>query len=157
MSHRDLSKILKIFTVIIALFCIIFFFLVLPLVGWKVAFVDGKRVFWQWAVFLWLAAIPCFVALYKFAKICTEISRDNSFSKINTRYLNDIAKCALIDSVFFFIGNLVFLILNMSTLSVFAVSLVIDCGGIAVSLAAVILSRLVSKAAEMKEENELTI
>ena len=61
------------------------------------------------------------------------------------------------DSIFVFVAHVIFLILDISAAVVMMVIIVIVVIGIAISTAAAALSHLVMKAAEIKEENELTI
>lgn len=110
-----------------------------------------------WLFVIWLSAIPCYFVLYFGWKITTEISKDNSFSMDNSRYLKYISILALADSGYFFLANLVLLILNMNHPAVFLGSLLIEFAGVAVAVAAAALSHLVQKAAKIQEENELTI
>lgn len=157
MSHNSLSRILKAVTVITAVLGIIICFVIIPLIDSKWWMLNGKNVFWQWAVFLWIAAVPCFIALWKFWGICTEIARDNSFSDINAVRLKHIAVLALVDSIYVFCGNIVLFFLDMNTLAAFILLFIVDFIGIAISIGALTLSRLISKAADMRKENELTI
>lgn len=50
-----------------------------------------------------------------------------------------------------------FLLLNMSHFTVFAVSLLIVFVGVAISVASAVLSYLVGKAADLQEQSDLTI
>ena len=64
---------------------------------------------------------------------------------------------ALFDVTFFFIGNVVFLFLDMNHPSIVIASLLIVFVGVAVAVAAVVLSHLIEKAAVLKEQTDLTI
>ena len=110
-----------------------------------------------WLCIIWLTAIPCYLALYFGWKITTEISRDRSFSMVNSRYLKYISILALADSGYFFLANLALLFLNMNHPAVFLGSLLAEFAGAAVAVASAALSHLVQKAAKIQEENELTI
>ena len=61
------------------------------------------------------------------------------------------------DAVFFFLGNLLLLLLNMSHPGVTLLSLLVVFAGAAVAVAAGALSHLVQKAALLQEESDLTI
>lgn len=86
-----------------------------------------------------------------------EIARDNSFSKENARYLKRICMLALLDSVYFFLANLVMLFLDMNHPGILLGSLFVDFAGVAVAVTAAALSHLALKAAKIQQENQLTI
>ncbi len=113
--------------------------------------------YYPWLAVLWISAIPCYLVLYNGLKITVEIARDNSFSMENACYLKRICMFALADSVYFFIANLVLFFLNMNHPSILLMSLFVDFGGVAVAVTAAALSHLVHKAAEIQQENKLTI
>ena len=123
----------------------------------KATYPEFSNRFWPWLIFLWLTAIPCFAALICGLKIAAEIGADRSFSYKNAKLLKSISLCAATDSAFFFLGNLAFLALNLSHPSVALISCLIVFAGVAVAVAAAVLSHLVEKAARINEENELTI
>ena len=110
-----------------------------------------------WLLIIWISAIPCYLVLFFGWKITTEISKDNSFSMKNSKYLKYISMLALADSGYFFLANLIMLLLNMNHPGIFLGSLFIEFAGVAVAVAAAALSYLVQKAARIQQENELTI
>lgn len=113
--------------------------------------------YWPWLIFLWATAVPCYGILVCGWKIAREIGKNNSFSRKNARLLHGVARLAGGDAVLFFAGNLVFLLLNMSHPGVALLSLFAVFAGAAVAVFAAALSHLVLKAAEMREENDLTV
>ena len=110
-----------------------------------------------WMVLLWLSAVPCYAVLYLGWKVAENIGKDESFCTQNATYLKWVAYLALGDSVFIFVAHVIFLVLDMSAAVVMLVIIVIVFIGIAISICAASLSHLVMKAAEIKEENDLTI
>lgn len=102
-----------------------------------------------------LSAIPIAIALVLFWNICTEIGRDNSFCHKNARRLTGIGFCALIDTGYCAVGTVTLEILVGSP--VWLLGLGVCTVGMAIALAAFLLSHLVLKAADMKAENDLTI
>ena len=102
-----------------------------------------------------LSAIPIAIALVLFWNICTEIGRDNSFCHKNARRLTGIGFCALIDTGYCAVGTVTIEILVGSP--VWVLGLMVCTVGLAIALAAFLLSHLVLKAADMKAENDLTI
>lgn len=102
-----------------------------------------------------LSAIPIAIALALFWNICTDIGRDNSFCHENARRLSGIGFCALLDTGYCAIGTVVIELLVGSPIWVLGLG---ACTvGLAIALAAFLLSHLVLKAADLKDENDLTI
>lgn len=102
-----------------------------------------------------VSAIPIAIALALFWMICTEIGRDNSFCYKNARLLSGIGICALIDTGYCAVGTVTLECLVGSP--VWLLGLGVCAIGLAITLAAFLLSHLVLKAADMKSENDLTI
>lgn len=102
-----------------------------------------------------LSAIPIAIALVLFWQICTEIGRDNSFCHKNAGRLTGIGFCALVDTGYCAVGTVTIEILVGSP--VWVTGLMVCALGMAIALAAFLLSHLVLKAADMKAENDLTI
>ncbi len=102
-----------------------------------------------------LSAVPIAIALVLFWKICTEIGRDNSFCHQNARWLSGIGVCALIDTGYCAIGTVTLEIIAGSP--IWLLGTAVCMVGLAIALAAFLLSHLVLKAADMKDENDLTI
>ena len=102
-----------------------------------------------------LSAIPVAIALALFWRICTEIGRDNSFCHRNASRLSGIGFCALIDTGYCAVGTVTLEILVGSP--IWLLGLGVCTVGLAIALAAFLLSHLVLKAADMKAENDLTI
>lgn len=109
------------------------------------------------SLFIWLTAIPAYLALWKVWLICTEISRNNSFSKRNAVLLGDISKLCLADSLLYLL--VVLLLLAAGHLDVFLLLLIFAAVFLGVFLAVITaaLSHLTEKASALKRENDLTI
>ena len=110
-----------------------------------------------WLVFLWIAAVPCYAVLALGWMIAANIARDNAFSSVNAKLLKAIAVLAAVDSVYFLIGNIILLILNMNHPGIVLTSLVVVFIGAALCVASTALSKLTSRAADIEDENRYTI
>ena len=64
---------------------------------------------------------------------------------------------AAADAAFFFAGNLLLLLLDMSHPAVLLASLAVVFVGVAVAVGAAVLSHLAQKAAALQEQSDLTI
>ena len=102
-----------------------------------------------------LSAVPIAIALALFWRICTEIGRDNSFCRRNARWLSGIGFCALLDTGYCAVGTVTIELLVGSPIWILGMGVCMV--GLAIALAAFLLSHLVLKAAELKDENDLTI
>ena len=102
-----------------------------------------------------VSALPIAIALALFWMICTEIGRDNSFCRKNARLLTGIGFCALVDTGYCAVGAVTLEFLVGS--AVWLLGLGVCVVGLAIALAAFLLSHLVLKAADLKSENDLTI
>lgn len=159
MSQKNLSKWLKGIIAGMAVCGAIIYLYLIPVWGRDLveANPEFSNCYIPWLAVLLISAIPCYWGLYFGWKIAAEIGKDNSFSRENASYLKNISMLAALDSVYFFGANLVLMLLGMNHPGIFLLSLFVVFAGIAVTVAAAALSHLVKKAADMKEENELTI
>jgi len=71
--------------------------------------------------------------------------------------LKSISVLSVLDAGFFFVGNIVLLLLNMSHPGVVLASFVIVFVGVAIAVASAVLSHLVKKAAALQEQSDWTI
>lgn len=160
MNQRNLSKWLKGVVIGMAVIGVIVYGYILP-TCWRVGTEGhttlGGNIYWVRMFFLWITAIPCYLALVYAWKIFTEIGNNNSFSYVNAKYLKNMARLALFDTAYYFTGNLILFLLGKNHPAVLLVSLLFDFVGISFSVLCAALSHLVYKAAVLKEESELTI
>jgi len=110
-----------------------------------------------WKIFIWCSGIPCYAVLYFAWKIATSIGADRSFSNENAKDLKWISGLAAGDALFFFLGNILLLFLDMNHPGIILGSGVVVFIGVAVAVASAALSHLVNKAAALQEQSDLTI
>lgn len=159
MEIRKLSKLLKIILTGLFILSIILYAFVIPLIGKTIAEANLEFSSWYlpWLIFLSLTGVPVFMALFYSAKISKNISNDLAFTEENSKYLKHISKLALIDSIFFFLGNIAMLLFNMNHPSVLILSFWVSFLGLSLYVIFLLLSYFVGKAAILKDENDLTI
>ena len=159
MNQQKLAAWLKGIVIGIGLCGLIVYFVILPTYGESLhaSYPEFAGWHWPWLIFLWLTAIPCYIALVLGWRIAANIGQDRSFSVENARLLQRIACLAAIDTGYFFLGNVVFALLSMSHPGILLLSLLICFAGVVVTVAAVCLSHLVRKAADLQEQSDLTI
>jgi len=159
MNQTKFAKWLKIICILIALCGGIFYLDIIPMIGQSIliSYPELSNYYWYWLIFIWITAIPCYLALFYFWNICLEIGKDRSFTRKNSILLKRISELSLLDSVILFLGNIILAFMNKNHAGVMIGMLFIILAGIGISLLASTLSHLVLKASEIKEENELTI
>lgn len=107
-----------------------------------------------WLIFLIISALPLYVILGLGLSVSGGISEGNSFTVKNVKYLRGVALCLIVETAYFFLGNIILWLLNMNFVGVLVAStaLCVFVGCIAVAVN--ILADLINKAVEIREENE---
>lgn len=159
MTQNTLAKWLKAIIIGLGIFGALVYGVVIPECGDVLVsmYPELFYCYYPWLIFIWLTGVPCYAVLVFAWKVSANIGEDRSFSMDNSRLMKWIAGMALFDVTFFFIGNVVFLFLDMNHPSIVIASLLIVFVGVAVAVAAVVLSHLIEKAAVLKEQTDLTI
>lgn len=159
MNQIKLSKWLKAVIIGVGICGAIICFYILPSWGNDVIVSNPEFSFWYlpWLLFIWIASIPCYATLVCSWIIANEIGKDNSFCRKNANLLKLISILTASDFAFFFIGNIILLLLKMNHPGVILLALIIVFAGIAITVITASLSHLVYKAAQIREENEFTI
>ncbi len=159
MKQKDLDKWLKVIIGGMGICGAVIYFLVIPSLGRDMVdrYPEFSGRFWPWLIFILGSAIPCYTVLVLGWRIAGNIGADRSFSDENARYMKWIAWLAAADSGYFFMGNIILLLINMSHPGVVLASMVVVFAGVVIAVAAGALSHLVAKAASLQEQSDLTI
>lgn len=160
MRQKALSNWLKFIILGVGVCGLVVYLLVVPMLGQTVAAAENgmfDHLYWPWLVLIWVTALPCYAALAFGWIIAVNIGKDRSFSVENARLLKWISGLAAGDAAFFFIGNILYLLLGWSHPGVTLMSLIVIFVGVAISVAAAALSHLVMKAVLLQEQEDLTI
>ena len=97
---------------------------------------------------LYVSGIPALIIVYQFIKIFHTLGEDNPFQKSNVKSLKIISICSFIITIEYMIS--IFFIKSVFSIVIIGVFAIAWLGGY-------ILSELLKKAIDYKEENELTI
>lgn len=159
MEQKTLSKWLKLILLGVAICGVVVYAAVIPMYGLSLRslYPEFSNRFWSWLLFIWISGIPCFMVLYYGWRISTNIGNDKSFIEQNASFLKAISILSALDAGFFFVGNIVLLLLNMSHPGVVLASFVIVFVGVAIAVASATLSHLVKKATALQEQSDWTI
>ncbi|WP_411676803.1 DUF2975 domain-containing protein [Caproicibacter sp.] len=107
--------------------------------------------------FLWVTAIPFYLALWKSWQICREIAKDNSFCRKNGKRLRMIGGLALSESLLYFAAAVILLTMKLLHPGILLLILFITFTGTSAAIVCAALSHLVEKACDLKQENDLTV
>ena len=158
MNQKSLSNWLKGIILSMAIVGVITYFKILPLIILevlnKLQIIDCYS---TWLIIIFLTAIPCFMTLIIGWMVANNIGKGKSFSKENAILIKIVMIFAIVDSIFFFIANLIMYINKCSSPMIFAVSLILVFVGICIAIIAACLSHLIMNAFELKEQTDLTI
>lgn len=159
MEQKNLARWLKSMIIGVGVCGLIIYVYLVPVMGKEIlkSSMENVNNFTPWLIFIWLTGIPCYVVLVLAWQIAENIGKDRSFSDSNANKLKLISYFAAGDSIFFFIVNIIFLILDINKISIVLLSLFIVFAGIVVAVAAAVLSHLVKKAADLQEQSDFTI
>lgn len=158
MSQINLSRWLKCIFVIVGI-CGVIAYVITPMFGdyMRNMYPEFSNRYVPWLIFIWASGVPCVLALVLAWKIATNIGKDQPFSFDNAKFLKWISVLSGGDAGFIFIGNVLFLLLDLSHFGVILASFVVVFVGIAISIITALLSYLVDKAATLQEQSNLTI
>jgi hypothetical protein len=159
MSQKSIAKWIQGILIGFAICGVVLYAGIIPMIGKDMVYdyPEFGYMFLPWLIFLLLTAIPCYIFLFYGWKISVNIDNDRSFCEDNAQHLKKMAYLALGDTVFFLLGNIVYLFLGMNHPGILLGSFLIDFVGVAFSVGCAALSHLVKKASDLQTENDLTI
>ena len=157
MEKTSLS--LKITVIATGLLGAVFYFWAIPSVGKFIAEVSPgfAGAYYPWLILFWVTAIPCYTALVLLWKVIKSIDTDELFRKVNADRFTMVAKLAYTDASIFIAANILFLFLNFNHPSILIASAFVCVVGVAFGICMKALAGFFDKAADLQEENDLTI
>lgn len=159
MNQKKMSVMLEIIAVIAVIMLLIFLVVLMPMLASECREIYPKSAYLYipGICYGWYLGILCLTAVCYFLRICNEIGKDNSFSKENMHSLNIIGIIAIIAAASWFIVILILIFIGSMSIAFFALMTLAVIVSLAIAVIATVLSHLVQKAYEIKEENDLTI
>jgi len=154
MSSKALCNLVRTAVIMIAICGLVACCYILPVLG-----SDMKRnnpeyahFFFPWLIFLWMTIIPCFVILVFIWKVSTAIKFDTVFTLQTASYFATCTVILICDIVFFFVGNIVFMMLGLNHVGLILLSLIASIFGVTLTVLMALFSRYLTKAAALQEE-----
>lgn len=160
MSQKTLSVLLKVMIIGVALCLAAVYVWVVPEIGGPLAESgegEFRSYYVPWLVIIELTALPIIAALVLAWIIAENIGRDRSFCMQNAKLLGVISLLAAADAAYFFIANVVMLLLNMNHPGLMLFSVLACFAGVVICVAAAGLSHFTRKAAKLQTDSDLTI
>ena len=156
---KKLSLTLKLSIGGMALCGLVLYFGAIPIfaVSMRTSYPEFANRFWPWLTFLWGSALPCYGVLFYGWRVAGEIGQGNAFSGENAASLRAVARLAVLDTVYFALGNIILFLLSMSHPGIALGLMAVCVVGVIVAAVADTLSKLIAEAARLREEQDLTI
>lgn len=159
MKHKELSVWLKLIIVFCGIFGLLFCIYIAPETG-REMLLGSKNLeglYNPFIAFIWITGIPFFMALVLGWQICSDIGFDQAFTVKNAGRLKIISVLSMVEGVLY-IGALLYLfVVGSYHTNILIVMLLILFFSVVISIFTSLLSHLVRKASEIKEDNDLTI
>jgi len=111
-------------------------------------------------IYIYIASIPFFTALYQAVKLLGYIGQNKAFSQASIRALRNMKYCALA-IVGFIVGAEAYIIMNRDgsddIAGGVAMGIFIGFASVVISIAAAVFEKLLQNAVDIKSENDLTV
>lgn len=108
-------------------------------------------------MFIWITGVPYFIALCVGWIICSDISVGNDFTVENAKRLKLISVLAMIEGALYAVALLYTVIIRNYNTNLLMILLLILFFAIVISVFTSLLSYLMRRASEIKQDNEFTI
>lgn len=159
MEHRRVSRLLMLAGAVAALGGAYLFFVDAPMMAlyYRELLPELAYLFIPGLVFLWLIGVIYLAAMADYFRVCRRIGQDRSFCPENARSLGRIAGLLLLAAGVWLLGIPAGLVLKLALGGWTAAFLLAAAASAAMGMLALGLARLLKRAAEIKEENDLTV
>lgn len=158
-KQNELSLWLKLIIILCGCFGLLFCIYIGPETGRAVLLSSEslKGLYKPFVLFIWITGIPFFSALFLGWKICSEIASDKSFTVKNANRLKRISILSMTEGILYIGALLYIFVAGRYHTSVLVILLLILFFSVVISIFTSLLSHLIRKASEIKDDNDLTI
>lgn len=159
MNQKRIAHVLKICSVATAMVGLLFFFWYIPLIIKQIADDNPEAAWLRWpgTIWVWAIALVCYLALWEFWRICTNIGADNSFCAANARSMKHIGLLAFLAAALILGGCIFLCCIEYFGAPIAVPAFLAISAALGVGILSIALSGLIQNAARLKEENDLTI
>ncbi|MFE3577173.1 DUF2975 domain-containing protein [Lysinibacillus sp. NPDC059133] len=157
MKQKELSAWLKLIIILCGIFGVLFCVYIAPEIG-KNFLQNSKQDLYNFFIgFIWITGIPFFIALALGWQICSDIASDQVFTIKNADRLKYVGILSMIEGVFYIAALMYLFIIGSYQTDLLMIILLILFFSVVISVFTSLLSHLVRKASEIKQDNDLTI
>ncbi|HCQ90397.1 MAG TPA: DUF2975 domain-containing protein [Clostridium sp.] len=119
---------------------------------------SAPNIKWILTVCIYLCAVPYVTALFKLKKICKLLTSEDSFSPIISKKFQVISICAFAEAVVYILSNLfLYIVFDFYLYAITIIPLIIVVFiSVTIGFLCLVMSNIFKRAAEIKEENDLT-
>ena len=159
MKHIELVRWLRVVLIIAFGLGLVFGLFLIPALGREAVAQNPELTFMYWPclVFFWVTFVPYYMILGACWGIASEIAADRSFSEKNAHALKNISRMFLSECVLYSGGIAALFAVNVVHISLLLFAMLVIFCGATLALVSVLASRLVLKAWELKQDQDLTI
>lgn len=157
MEHKKVSRLLILAGVVAGVGGMAILFLLIPLATTEIrnAHPELSGWFWPGLVYAWAVGALCLAALGEYLLISMRIGKNRSFCVENVRDLRLIAVLLLAAAGLLLVGAVFVLAVGFGPVWLWLLLAAAACG--AMAILAYALSRLLNRAVQLQEENDLTV
>ncbi|NKI20536.1 DUF2975 domain-containing protein [Paenibacillus dendritiformis] len=108
-------------------------------------------------IVVYTTAIPFYIALYQSLKLLSYIERNHAFSESAAASLKHIKQCAVVIAIFYVLSGVFLGMQGVLFTSIAVIGGVVIFAASTVAIFAAVLQELLTRALEIKSENDLTV
>lgn len=159
MSSKMLCTLMRVSVIAVTVCGLILCTWILPSFGTDIIenYPEYQSWFLPWVIFIAIISLPIFCVLIYIWKVAGAVKHEEVFTVKVARWIKSGAILIFADIALLFLGNFILLLIGMNHPGVFLLSMFGSIFAIALAVLAAILSRYITKAALLQEENEGTI
>lgn len=160
MNHKKISFFLIAAGALAAVGIAFIFLFMIPIgaVSWRNALPEFAHLFWPCLIYLWLIGIAYLAALAEYFRVCHRIGNDRSFCAENAVSLGRIARSMGAAGALCLLAIPLVALQPQIPLSIWCIyPLLAAMASLALAVLAWALSKLLRRAVEIKQENDLTV
>ncbi|MBA4534532.1 DUF2975 domain-containing protein [Brevibacillus halotolerans] len=159
MRQKELSSWLKLIIMFCGISGVLLCIYIAPEIGKKVL-LESKNLqdlYNPFIGFIWITGIPFFIALVLGWQICSDIAFDQAFTVKNADRLKRISVLSMIEGVLYVLALFYLFVVGSYHTNILVFIVMFLFFSVVISVFTSMLSHLVRKASEIKQDNDLTI